>query len=82
VRLARAGAGAEALERGRAACAALDGYGECYTAARLLVDLLAVLDGELGAEPAAEVAERLEAMGAVASAAEARVALRRPSVSR
>jgi hypothetical protein len=82
VRLARAGAGGEALARGRAACAALDCYGERYTAARLLVDLLALLDGELGGESAAEVAERLEAMGAIASAAEARVGLRRPSVSR
>jgi DNA-binding SARP family transcriptional activator len=80
VALARSGAAAEALASARAACAALEGYGEQYTAARLLVDLLPLLDAELAGEAAEEVADRLEAMGALASAAEARLSRRRPAL--
>jgi hypothetical protein len=82
VGLARAGAAAEALATARTACAALEGYGEPYTAARLLVDLLPLLDAELAGEAADEVAERLDAMGALASAAQARLSRRGSRSSR
>ena len=72
--LARAGHHGEAAEAALAAAAEIDRYGEGYTAARLLVDLLPMLNA-----PAAEAVARraigaLEAMGARASAAEARAA--------
>jgi DNA-binding SARP family transcriptional activator len=73
-RLAGAGPRREAAEGALAAAAAIDDFGEAYTAARLLLDVLPLLDG-----PAADrVAERaigaFEEMGARASAAEARAA--------
>ena len=62
---------AEALRAGSlvgaaAATAALDAYGEHYTAARLMVDALVRIDDD---DMAAATAARLEAMGALASAA-------------
>ena len=63
---------AEALRAGSlvgaaAATAALDAYGEHYTAGRLMVDALLRIDD---ADMAAATVARLEAMGALASAAE------------
>ena len=55
------------LARAAAATAALDAYGEHYTAGRLMVDALVRLDDR---DMAAATAARLEAMGARASAAE------------
>jgi class 3 adenylate cyclase/tetratricopeptide (TPR) repeat protein len=74
VRLARSGAPAEALEKASGAGAALGGHGEAYTGNRLLVDLLQVLDGQVPPAVAEETAGRLERMGALASAREAREA--------
>jgi len=68
---ARAGDGEAAVVQAESATAALAEHGEPYTAARLLVDLLPFLDGELRAPLADRTSERLEAMGALASAAEA-----------
>jgi class 3 adenylate cyclase len=72
IRLAASGRSAEALESAREATGALAEFGERYRAARLLVDLLPFLEAELRGPLAEEAAARLEAMGAVASAAEAR----------
>jgi hypothetical protein len=58
---------ARKLERALNAIAALDAYGEHYTAARLAVDALVRMPD---ADAAAETAGRLERMGAFASAAE------------
>ena len=68
VRLAAAGRTAEALERALPACEALEAHGERYTGARLLADLLARLDDPPDAL-LARAADRLEALGARASAA-------------
>ncbi|MEX1069963.1 MAG: adenylate/guanylate cyclase domain-containing protein [Chloroflexota bacterium] len=70
--LAAAGRSAEALEKATQATGALTAFGEWYTAARLLVDLLPFLDAGPRESVANETARRLEAMGAFASAAEAR----------
>jgi hypothetical protein len=51
---------------------ALARYGESYTAARLLSELLALLDPAAGAKLAEETAQQLTQMGALASAACAR----------
>jgi DNA-binding SARP family transcriptional activator/tetratricopeptide (TPR) repeat protein len=72
VALARGGAHEKAAARARAAAAALDAYGEPYAAMRLLVDLLPFLDDQSRHGLAEETAKRLEQMGAVGSAAEAR----------
>lgn len=69
--LAAAGDGNEAAARATRAGRALEEYGEPYTAARLLVDLLPFLDGDLRATLAQDAAGRLEALGARASATEA-----------
>ena len=70
--LAAAGRSTEALEKATGAAGALAAFGERYTAARLLVDLLPLLDSAARGSIAQETADRLEAMGALASAAEAR----------
>ncbi len=70
--LAAAGRSTEALEKATGAAGALAAFGERYTAARLLVDLLPLLDSAARGSIAQETAHRLEAMGALASAAEAR----------
>ncbi|MDQ2940981.1 MAG: AAA family ATPase, partial [Chloroflexota bacterium] len=70
--LAAAGRSAEALEKATQATGALTAFGESYTAARLLVDLLPFLDAAARESIAQETADRLEAMGALASAADAR----------
>ncbi|MDQ2935417.1 MAG: hypothetical protein M3R49_10665, partial [Chloroflexota bacterium] len=72
IQLAAAGRSAEALEKATEAAGALAAFGERYTAARLLVDLLPFLDSAARAPIAQETAHRLEAMGALASAAEVR----------
>jgi len=72
VRLATAGRSVESIERARAATGALAEYGERYRAARLLVDLLPLLDPAFRGPLAEEVAARLEPIGALASAFEAR----------
>jgi DNA-binding SARP family transcriptional activator len=73
-RLAAAGEGKEATTRAARAHQALEEYGEPYTAARLLVDLLPFLDEDLRAPLAEDAAVRLEAMRAGASAREAAAA--------
>jgi hypothetical protein len=70
--LARAGVPDEAVTQARAATAALDAYGEPYTAARLLVDLLSFLEVGSRRGIARETGVRLGRMGAFASAAETR----------
>jgi len=72
IQLAADGRSAEALEKATEAAGALAGFGEQYTAARLLVDLLPFLDSGARGPIAQETVRRLEAMGALASAAEAR----------
>jgi class 3 adenylate cyclase len=72
MRLAASGHPGDALAKGMAAVEALDAYGERYRAARLQVELLAALEGEAARGLAADVASRLEAMGALASAAKAK----------
>jgi hypothetical protein len=67
VLLLRSGERAEGLRRGRAASEALAGHGEHYTAARLEADLVA-----FAGERDEALAGRLVAMGAHASAAQAR----------
>jgi hypothetical protein len=57
------------LERAAAAAAALERYGERYTAARLLAELLPLVEGAAASALAEETAVRLTAMGARASAA-------------
>jgi hypothetical protein len=74
VKLARSGATVEAADLALRATAALDAFGEPYTAARLLVDLLPFLDEERQRAIADETANRLESMGALASALQARAA--------
>ena len=72
LKLAAEGGGAQAVGKARAAADALEAHGERYTAARLLVDLLPFLETSSARELADDVVARLEAMGALASAAEAR----------
>jgi class 3 adenylate cyclase len=69
--LADRGAHNEAVRRALAASSALNGYGERYLGARLLVDLLPALDGAEAARVAEEATPRLEAMGARTSALKA-----------
>jgi DNA-binding SARP family transcriptional activator/class 3 adenylate cyclase/tetratricopeptide (TPR) repeat protein len=71
VALASDGDGEHAVEQATRAARELEGYGEPYTASRLLVDLLPFLEPSLGTPLAEDVARRLDAMGAHASAAEA-----------
>jgi hypothetical protein len=72
VRLATAGRPEEACAKARAAADSLEAFGERYTAARLLVDLLPLLDGDPAHRLAGDTARRLEAMGALTSTAAAR----------
>jgi class 3 adenylate cyclase len=72
VQLARSGATAESLTKATRATSELEANAERYTAARLLTDLLPFLEGQLAASTAAGIADKLDAMGAHASAAEAR----------
>jgi hypothetical protein len=65
---------ADALARAQVATAALADYGERYTAARLLLDFVPLTDGSAAGQLADEAAKRFDAMGALASAAEARAA--------
>jgi hypothetical protein len=76
VALAAAGDDSEGLTKAKKAAQRLERYGESYTGARLLVDLLPFLKAEPRAPLAAELARRLEAMGARASAGEATATLR------
>jgi class 3 adenylate cyclase len=76
VRIARSGAFTEALEKASGATSALAAHGEPYTAARGLADLLPLLDGAVAGRLAEDTADRLESMGAFASAKEARLARR------
>jgi class 3 adenylate cyclase len=69
--LARSGSSRESLATAGEAMRELEAYGESYTAARLMTDLLPMLDRHFAAGAAAKTAERLEAMGAHASAAQA-----------
>jgi len=71
VRLADRGRSREAREVALEAASALESYGERYLAARLLVDLLAVLDPGEARPVAADAVRRLEALDARSSAAEA-----------
>ena len=75
--LVRSGALEQGLTLARGATSQLDAYGERYTAARLLVDVLPWLDTPAAEEVVPDAAGRLEAMGARASAAQARAG--RPS---
>jgi hypothetical protein len=75
VKLARSGATAESWTKATHAASELEANAERYTSARLMTDLLPVLDGQLAASAAAGIADRLDAMGAHASAAEARAAV-------
>jgi hypothetical protein len=52
--------------------AALEEYGERYTAGRLLVDLVPFLDASSAHELAEDLIPRLDAMGSLASATEVR----------
>ncbi len=72
VRLATAGRSEEARAKAMAAADSLEVFGERYTAARLLDDFLQFLDGDAEAELVEDTAQRLEASGALTSAAEAR----------
>jgi class 3 adenylate cyclase len=71
VELAERGGARDAIAKARAAASALEAYGERYTAARLLVDLLPFLEAGAASEIAQDTIQRLEAMGAMGSAAEA-----------
>ena len=72
VMLARNGRPTEALARAGKPLSSLYAYGDRYAATRLMVDLLPFLDQADAASAAREVVPRLEEMGALASAAEAR----------
>jgi class 3 adenylate cyclase len=72
VRLATASRSEEARAKAMAAAASLESFGERYTAARLLADFAQVLDGDAEAELVEDAARRLEAVGALTSAAELR----------
>ena len=69
MRLAGTGRSAEAVDAARTAADAVDGFGERYTAARLLADLVPLLAPEHGGPLAEQATERLESMGARATAA-------------
>jgi predicted ATPase/class 3 adenylate cyclase len=71
VRLATAGRANEARAKVTAAAASLESFGERYTAARLLADFVQLSDEEEAL--ADDAARRLEAVGALTSAAEVRV---------
>jgi hypothetical protein len=71
VELAERGGTSDAIANARAAVSALEAYGERYLAARLLVDLLPFLEGGAANGLAHDAIQRLEAMGAKGSAAEA-----------
>jgi hypothetical protein len=71
MRLAGAGRAEEAVTAARSATDALEEFGERYTAERLLADLVPLLPPDRRRALAAPVAERLEQMGAHASAARA-----------
>jgi hypothetical protein len=75
MQLARSGSAAESLTKATRAASELEANAERYTAARLMTDLLPVLRGQPAASAAAGIADRLDAMGAHASAAEARAAV-------
>jgi hypothetical protein len=64
-----------AQARARTAVAALTQHGEKYTAARLDLEFALLTQGSTRVETARDIVERLEAMGAHASAANARAAL-------
>jgi class 3 adenylate cyclase len=72
VELARSGSSGESLDKAIRASSQLVAHGERYTAARLLTDLLPLLDARTAESAAVAVADRLERMGARSSAAEAR----------
>jgi hypothetical protein len=76
VLLARNGRSTEALARAGKPLSSLYAYGDRYTATRLMVELLPFLDQADAASAAREVVPRLEEMGALASAAEARSFIR------
>ncbi len=61
----------ESIAKARTAASALEAYGEGYLAARLLVDLLPFLEADAATEVAEDAIQRLEAIGAAGSAAEA-----------
>jgi hypothetical protein len=71
VELAERGGTSDAIANARAAVSALEAYGERYLAARLLVDLLPFLEVGAANGLAHDAIQRLEAMGAKGSAAEA-----------
>jgi hypothetical protein len=75
MRLVADGHRAQALDAGSAATAALAAHGERYNAARLMTDLLARLGDDAPADVVVLTAERLEGMGAHASADGARALL-------
>jgi predicted ATPase/class 3 adenylate cyclase len=68
---AERGATHEAISTAKAAASALEAYGDRYLAARLLVDLLPFLGPGPASELAEDAIQRLEAIGAAGSAAEA-----------
>lgn len=72
VELAAAGRSEEAVHMGVQATTALETYGDRYAAARLLVDLLPSLARADARELAEETAAKLDAMGALKSATDAR----------
>lgn len=69
---------AEAAERVRPPIRALAGYGERYTAGRLLLEFALRLDSSAREQLTEEAAERFDALGALASAAQARDLSPRP----
>ena len=75
MKLARSGAAAESFTKASRAASELEANAERYTGGRLMTDLLPLLHGQLAASAAAGIADRLDAMGARASAAEARSGL-------
>jgi tetratricopeptide (TPR) repeat protein len=71
VELARAGIPGRSLDNVTRIASELQAHADAYTGARLLTDFLPLLEGSNGRSAAAGVAERLETMGARASAQEA-----------
>lgn len=71
VRLASAGHSPEAVPKAMTAAGRLERFGDRYTAARLLVDLLPFLDTDVARSIASHAAPRLLQMGASTSAAQA-----------
>jgi hypothetical protein len=71
VELARAGTPGRSLDNVTRIVSELEAHADAYTGARLLTDFLPLLDGSNGRSAAAGIAERLETMGARASAEEA-----------